>query len=188
MVLISDGSDTGSDANVRDVRRVLRRSDAFVYAIAIDAPDTRPINDRVNPFALREMTTERRRLHRGGARQPRARTGHGADRRRAQSSVHAQLRALASGGWELSLDPCPCHRRQVSCAHAPRLRCGGESASLGAHIGGTEYGFRSAAPDWPGATRGADRTIPSRWSTLIPPRPAVVRRQEKSRRGANTLV
>lgn len=58
VVLISDGSDTGSDANVRDVRRQLRRSDAFVYAIAIDAPDTRPINDRVNPYALREMTTE----------------------------------------------------------------------------------------------------------------------------------
>ena len=58
VVLISDGSDTGSDANVRDVRQQLRRSDAFVYAIAIDAPDTRPINDRVNPFALREMTNE----------------------------------------------------------------------------------------------------------------------------------
>ena len=58
VVLISDGSDTGSHANVRDVRRLLRRSDAFVYAIAIDAPDTRPINDRVNPYALREMTTE----------------------------------------------------------------------------------------------------------------------------------
>ena len=58
VVLISDGSDTGSDADVRDVRRALRRSDAFVYAIAIDAPTTRPINDRVNPFALREITTE----------------------------------------------------------------------------------------------------------------------------------
>ncbi|MDP6581335.1 MAG: VWA domain-containing protein [Vicinamibacterales bacterium] len=58
VVLVSDGSDTGSDADIRDVRRQLRRSDAFVYAIAIDAPDTRPINDRVNPFALREMTTE----------------------------------------------------------------------------------------------------------------------------------
>ena len=58
VVLISDGSDTGSLADVRDVRRQLRRSDAFVYAIAIDAPDTRPINDRVNPFALREITTE----------------------------------------------------------------------------------------------------------------------------------
>ncbi len=58
VVLISDGSDTGSLADVRDVRRQLRRNAAFVYAIAIDAPDTRPINDRVNPFALREITTE----------------------------------------------------------------------------------------------------------------------------------
>jgi len=58
VVLISDGSDTGSEADVRDVRRLLRRSPAFVYAIAIDAPDSRPINDRVNPFALREITSE----------------------------------------------------------------------------------------------------------------------------------
>jgi hypothetical protein len=29
-----------------------------VYAIAIDAPETRAINDRVNPSALREITTE----------------------------------------------------------------------------------------------------------------------------------
>ncbi len=58
VVLVSDGSDTGSKAHVRDVRRQLRRSDAFVYAIAIDAPETRAINDRVNPQALREITTE----------------------------------------------------------------------------------------------------------------------------------
>ncbi len=58
VVLISDGSDTGSLADVRDVRRQLRRNSAFVYAIAIDAPDTRAINDRVNPYALREITTE----------------------------------------------------------------------------------------------------------------------------------
>lgn len=58
VVLISDGSDTGSLADVRDVRRQLRRRPAFVYAIAIDAPHTRAINDRVNPFALREITTE----------------------------------------------------------------------------------------------------------------------------------
>ena len=58
VVLISDGSDTGSLADVRDVRRQLRRHEAFVYAIAIDAPDTRAINDRVNPYALREITTE----------------------------------------------------------------------------------------------------------------------------------
>ena len=58
VVLISDGADTGSLGDIRDVRRLLRRSSVFVYAIAIDAPDNRPINDRVNPFALREITSE----------------------------------------------------------------------------------------------------------------------------------
>lgn len=58
VLLISDGSDTASDAHVRDIRRQLRRSDAFVYAIAIDDEELRPINDRVNEFTLREMTDE----------------------------------------------------------------------------------------------------------------------------------
>jgi VWFA-related protein len=59
IVLISDGADTASDARVRDVRSALLRSDAFVYAIAIDPPaDRRPINARVNPFALREITDD----------------------------------------------------------------------------------------------------------------------------------
>ena len=58
VVLISDGSDTASDVEVRDVQRSVRRSDAFVYAVAIDAPESRPINDRVNPYALREITDE----------------------------------------------------------------------------------------------------------------------------------
>ena len=59
IVLISDGADTASDARVRDVRSALLRSDAFVYAIAIDPPaDTRPINARVNPYALREITDD----------------------------------------------------------------------------------------------------------------------------------
>ena len=58
VVLISDGSDTASDANVRDIRRRLRLTDAFVYAVAIDAPESRPINDQVNPHTLREITDE----------------------------------------------------------------------------------------------------------------------------------
>ena len=37
---------------------LLRRTDAFVYAVGIDAPESRPINDRVNPRALREITDE----------------------------------------------------------------------------------------------------------------------------------
>lgn len=58
LVVISDGADTASDATVQDVRAALVRSDAFVYAIAIDSPERRPINTRVNPYALREMTDD----------------------------------------------------------------------------------------------------------------------------------
>ena len=58
VVLISDGSDTASDASVRDIQRTLRSSDAFVYAVAIDAPKSRPINDQVNPHTLRGITDD----------------------------------------------------------------------------------------------------------------------------------
>jgi Ca-activated chloride channel family protein len=58
MVIISDGADTASDATLRDVRSALLRSDAFVYAIAIDSPDTYAINRRVNPDALAEITNQ----------------------------------------------------------------------------------------------------------------------------------
>ena len=58
IVIISDGADTASTATLRDVRTALMRSDAFVYAIAIDSPDPQPINTRVNPQALREITNE----------------------------------------------------------------------------------------------------------------------------------
>ena len=43
---------------MRDVKSALLRSDAFVYAIAIDPPDALPINTRVNPYALREITDD----------------------------------------------------------------------------------------------------------------------------------
>jgi VWFA-related protein len=58
LVIISDGADTASDASVRDVRNALLRSDAFVYAIAIDAKASQAINARVNPQALREITDQ----------------------------------------------------------------------------------------------------------------------------------
>jgi VWFA-related protein len=56
LVVISDGADTASDATVADVRTSLLRSDAFVYAIAIDPPKPKAINTRVNPAALGEIT------------------------------------------------------------------------------------------------------------------------------------
>ncbi len=58
VVLISDGSDTASDVTREDVRWQIRLSDAFVYAIGIDAPERRPINDRVNARLLRDITAE----------------------------------------------------------------------------------------------------------------------------------
>ncbi len=58
LLVISDGADTASDATIRDVHTALLRSDAFVYAIAIDAPDRQPINREVNPSALREITDQ----------------------------------------------------------------------------------------------------------------------------------
>ena len=92
IVLISDGADTASDAHVRDVRSALLRSDAFVYAIAIDPPaDTRPINARVNPYALRAITDDS-----GGRTEvvhdsADSRGGHGADRRGTEPPVRARV-------------------------------------------------------------------------------------------------
>ena len=58
LLVISDGADTASTATIREVRTALLRSDAFVYAIALDSPDRQAINTRVNPTALREITDE----------------------------------------------------------------------------------------------------------------------------------
>ena len=58
LLVISDGADTASTATIREVRSALLRSDAFVYAIALDSPDRQAINSRVNPTALREITDD----------------------------------------------------------------------------------------------------------------------------------
>ena len=56
ILIISDGADTASDAALREVRSALVRSDAFVYAIAVDPPAKRAINETVNIGALNEIT------------------------------------------------------------------------------------------------------------------------------------
>jgi VWFA-related protein len=56
IVLITDGADTASDVTLYDLRGTLVRSDAFVYAIAIDTPEPQPIAQRVNVDALNEIT------------------------------------------------------------------------------------------------------------------------------------
>jgi VWFA-related protein len=55
LVIISDGSDTASDRTLQQAREIIRRTDAFVYAIALDAADARA-STRVNADALREIT------------------------------------------------------------------------------------------------------------------------------------
>jgi len=55
LVIVSDGADTASDFTLRQARDVLRRTDPFVYAIAIDAPGAL-LSTRVNPEALRQIT------------------------------------------------------------------------------------------------------------------------------------
>jgi Ca-activated chloride channel family protein len=58
LVIISDGADTASDGSLRTVHSSLVRSDAFVYAVAIDSPDRKAINTRVNPTSLQEITDD----------------------------------------------------------------------------------------------------------------------------------
>jgi Ca-activated chloride channel homolog len=58
LVLISDGADTASDVTLRDLRASLLRTDAFIYAIAIDSQAHQAINTRVNPEALAEITNQ----------------------------------------------------------------------------------------------------------------------------------
>lgn len=56
MVVISDGADTASDHSLFQALEDIRRSDALVYAIAIDSAEARE-STRVNPGALREITS-----------------------------------------------------------------------------------------------------------------------------------
>jgi Ca-activated chloride channel family protein len=58
LVIISDGADTASDTTLHDLRTALLRTDAFIFAIAIDSPANQAINTRVNPAALAEITNQ----------------------------------------------------------------------------------------------------------------------------------
>ncbi len=56
MVVVSDGADTASDMSLRQLRSALQRTDAFVYAIAIDSPARYALNTSVDAAALSEIT------------------------------------------------------------------------------------------------------------------------------------
>ena len=56
LIVISDGADTASDYTLVQARDAVRRTDPFIYAVAIDSGDKRRVSTRVNPDALREIT------------------------------------------------------------------------------------------------------------------------------------
>jgi Ca-activated chloride channel family protein len=58
LLVVSDGADTASDTQLRDLRAALRRTDLFIYAIGIDSPGRRPINAAVNPVTLGQITDQ----------------------------------------------------------------------------------------------------------------------------------
>ena len=58
LVLITDGADTASDLTLHDLRPSLVRTDAFVYAIAIDIPGEHAIAQKVSVQTLNEITNQ----------------------------------------------------------------------------------------------------------------------------------
>jgi Ca-activated chloride channel homolog len=57
LLVISDGADTASDARLQDALRQVNYSDAFVYAIALDAPPGPAITSHFSPDSLNEITS-----------------------------------------------------------------------------------------------------------------------------------
>ena len=56
IVLITDGEDSASDLSLHDLRPALIRTDAFVYAIAINTQEAQPIANKLNLGALNDIT------------------------------------------------------------------------------------------------------------------------------------
>jgi Ca-activated chloride channel family protein len=58
IVLITDGEDSASEVSLHDLRPALLRTDAFVYAIAIDSRETQAIANKLNVGALNDITNQ----------------------------------------------------------------------------------------------------------------------------------
>jgi Ca-activated chloride channel family protein len=56
IVLITDGEDSASEVSLHDLRPALLRTDAFVYAVAIDTRETHGIANKLNVGALNDIT------------------------------------------------------------------------------------------------------------------------------------
>ena len=56
IVLITDGEDSASEVSLHDLRPALLRTDAFVYAIAVDTREAHGIANKLNVGALNDIT------------------------------------------------------------------------------------------------------------------------------------
>ena len=127
LVVISDGADTASDLTVAEVRTSLLRSEAFVYAIAIDSPSRQAINTRVNAAALGEITgqsggrTEVVQDMDGPARR------HRAHRRGTEQPVRDGLRLAARDRREVSQHPRARHTARLQGPRPERIRRRGQA-------------------------------------------------------------
>ena len=120
VLIISDGADTASEAALREVRAALVRSDAFVYAIAVDPPAKRAINETVNVAALNELT--------GGSGGKYRVVNQTADLVTATARIAEELNSQYVLGYyspcrstAVSQYPRARHQSRVSCARAARL-------------------------------------------------------------------
>ena len=117
-VVISDGSDTASDIQLRDLRSRLLRTDAFVYAIGIDRDDPRALRTRINPYSLRQITDDTGGYTEVVKETERTGPGHRPHRRRAQQAVHARLHARPRRRRPVPWHPRAREARGVSGARA----------------------------------------------------------------------
>ena len=149
VLIISDGADTASDAALREVRSALMRSDAFVYAIAIDPPAKRAINETVNVAALNEMT--------GGSGGNTELVHETSGIVAATARIAEELNSQYVLGYhsprpprrQLSQHSRARHRSRLSRARPPRLHCGTAEVAWTARLTHCPAETRTPCP-WPG--------------------------------------
>jgi VWFA-related protein len=131
LVLISDGADTASDASLQDALRRVNQTDAFLYGVAIAAPEGPAINQAFSPEALTEIS---------------AQTGGYTEVIRDSSELTAAAERIANElNHQYTLAYAP-SRPPDGQYHSIRVRTGDPKLTVRARRGYTHVRSRSAAP------------------------------------------
>ncbi len=169
LVLISDGADTASDTTLRDLRSALLRTDAFIFAVAIDSPVRQAINARVNPEALGEVTNQTGGHTEVCTRSKRNRRGNGAYRRGAEHAVCDWVLLPAPRRWQVSQHSSTSEPRRLQGSCAQWIRVGAREEGLtrrrtirGLSLAGEAPDNRPRAPSHRPRPHGRARASPAR--------------------------